>query len=416
MSATQASLAGRRVVMVNWRDLDHSLAGGSEIYAWQLARALREGGADVEFLTAREPGQPASEVRDGIAVRRRGGALTFYPHTALRLLARRRRIDAVVDPSCGLPSFAPLFVRRRTPVLLVMHHVHQVQFATHFPALVAAFGRWLERVLMPLVYRRRTVVAVSDSTVDEMRRQLGWTGPVGLLENGADLPPVGAGNPADKDPDRVAVLGRLVAHKRVDLVLHSLDALRTERPRLRLDIIGEGPERRSLEALVARLGLGHRVTFHGYVDEETKAVLLARAAVHVCASDAEGWGQAVIEAAGHGVPTLARDVPGLRDSICAGRTGWLVADSDDLDEVRRRITAQLRTVLVDAGDPMTRARWFETTQAWAHTFDWSQMRRQARELVGGLIHEPRASTTVPVRHQRTREERVAFMGGTTCVD
>lgn len=409
-------LAGKRVVVVNWRDLDHSLAGGSEIYAWQLARGLRQGGAEVEFLTARDRGQSPTEVRDGIVVRRRGSALSFYPHTALRLLARRRRIDAVVDPSCGLPSFAPLFVRRSTPVLLVMHHVHQDQFATHFPVFVAALGRWLERVLMPLVYGRSRVVAVSESTIVEMRRQLGWTGPVGLLHNGADLPPVGTGNPALKDPDRVAVLGRLVAHKRVDLVIHALDALRSERPRLELDIIGQGPERLRLEGLVARLGLCHRVTFHGFVDEDTKSALLARAAMHVCASDAEGWGQAVIEAAGHGVPTLARDVPGLRDSIRAGETGWLAPDpvgAEDLDEVGRRLTAKLRDALAEVDTMVDRARWFAACQAWAGQFDWTQMRRQSIDLLEVALAE---STPVPAAQTRPREERVAVMGGTTCVD
>lgn len=414
-------LAGRRVAIVNWRDPDHSLAGGSEIYAWEFARALREGGAEVEFLTARERGQAASEVRDDIVVRRRGGTLSFYLFTALRLLARRRRLDAVIDPSCGLPCFAPLFVRRRTPVVLVMHHVHQDQFATHFPAPVAVLGRWLERVLVPLVYRRRRVVAVSGSTVDEMRRQLGWTGPVGLLANGADLPPAGAGDPAAKDPDRVAVLGRLVAHKRVDLVIRAVDALRTQHPGLRLDIIGKGPERSQLEGLVARLGLAHRVTFHGFVDDDTMSLLLGRASVHVCASDAEGWGQAVIEAAGHGLPTVARDVPGLRDSIRHGDSGWLVPDSDDLDEVGRRLTDRLGEALAEAASPFDRARRFEACQAWAQQFDWSEMRRQALDLVLDEL-QPRqqptlaARTTVPAAQQSPREERVAVMGGTTCVE
>ncbi len=413
-------LAGRRVAIVNWRDPEHSLAGGSEIYAWEFARALHEGGAEVEFLTAREPGQEATTVRDGIVVRRRGGALSFYLHTALRLLARRRRVDAVIDPSCGLPSFAPLFLRRRTPVLLVMHHVHQDQFRTHFPAPVAAFGRWLERVVMPLVYRRRRVVAVSRSTADEMRRQLGWTGPVGLLANGADLPPLGTGNPAAKDPDRVAVLGRLVAHKRVDLVIRAVDALRTEYPRLQLDIIGKGPERLALEGLAARLGLAHRVNFHGFVDDDAKAALLARASVHVCASDAEGWGQAVIDAAGYGVPTVARDVPGLRDSIRSGESGWLVPDSDDLEEVGRRLTAQLREALAEAEAPVDRALRFQACQAWAHQFDWSEMRRQALAVVISELHNSQETTrpasTVPAVQHRPREERVAVMGGTTCVE
>ncbi|WP_188111130.1 glycosyltransferase family 4 protein [Nocardioides antri] len=412
MTTTTGPLGGRRVVVVNWRDLDHSLAGGAEIYAWHLARAMVEGGAEVELLTAREPGQAATTVRDGVTVRRRGGALSFYVHTALRLLARRRRVDAVVDPSCGLPVFAPLFVRRRTPVVLVMHHVHQEQFSTHFQEPAAAFGRWLERVAMPLVYRRRTVVAVSASTAEEMRRQLGWSGDIGLLENGADLPPVGVGDPAAKDPDRVAVLGRLVTHKRVDLVVRAVGRLRSERPRLHLDVIGQGPDRERLEALVVALGLEDRVTFHGFVDEDTKAALLARAAVHVCASDAEGWGQAVIEAAGHGVPTLARDVPGLRDSIRPGESGWLVADAPDLDEVGRRLTARLRTVLAEAAEPMNRARWFQSSQEWAHRFDWSRMRRQALDLV---VCELAASTPVHAA-QLSPRDRVAVMGGTSCVD
>jgi glycosyltransferase involved in cell wall biosynthesis len=414
LSSMSPSLAGRRVVVVNWRDLDHSLSGGSEIYAWELARGLREGGAEVEFLTAREPGQPATTVRDGIVVRRRGSALSFYPHTALRLLARRRRVDAVVDPSCGLPSFAPLFVRRSTPVVLVMHHVHQEQFSTHFPAPVAAFGRWMERVVMPRVYRRRPVVAVSASTVAEMRSQLGWCGPVDLLHNGADLPPLGAGDPAAKDPDRVAVLGRLVAHKRVDLVIRAVGALAASRPALHLDLIGQGPERPRLERLVADLGLEHRVTFHGFVDEATKAALLGRASVHVCASDAEGWGQAVIEAAGHGVPTVARDVPGLRDSVRPDETGWLVADDRDLETVGGRLTAAIAAALTEAREPVARARHFEACQRWAHRFDWSEMRRAARDLVANEL-----TTDAPapvVTHPHPREARVAIMGGTTCVD
>ncbi|UMG92151.1 porin PorA family protein [Nocardioides sp. TF02-7] len=342
-----APLAGRRVVVVNWRDLDHSLAGGSEIYAWHLARALAEGGADVELVTAREPGQARSEHRDGIAVHRHGGPLGFYPLTAVRLLRRRRRIDAVVDPSCGLPSFAPLVVRRRTPVVLVLHHVHQDQFGAHFPAPVAAFGRWLERVLMPLVYRRRRVVAVSESTRQEMRRRLGWTGPVGLLENGADLPPAGAVDPGRKDPERVVVLGRLVAHKRVDLVLRAVYALTLQLPGVRVDLVGRGPERERLERLAAHLGLTDRVTFHGFVDEERKAQLLARASVHVCASDAEGWGQAVVEAAAYGVPTVARDVPGAarlgparRDRVAGprhpGRSRGGAPPADRRDRARPR--------------------------------------------------------------------------------
>jgi len=132
----------------------------------------------------------------------------------------------------------------------------------------------------------------------------------------------------------------------------------------------------------------------------------------------------VIDAAGFGVPTVARDVPGLRDSIRHGDSGWLVPDSDDLEEVGRRLTARLREALAEAEAPVDRALRFEACQAWAHQFDWSEMRRQALALVVSELAEcpaagqetTRPASTVPAVQHRPREERVAVMGGTTCVE
>ncbi|KAB2807532.1 glycosyltransferase family 4 protein [Pimelobacter simplex] len=382
-------LEGQRIVVVNWRDLDHALAGGAEIYAWQYARALREAGAEVHFVTARDEGQAARETRDGIAVRRGGGALTFYLFALTWLLRHRRRIDAVIDPACGLPSFSPLVLRRGAPALLIVHHVHQAQFAVHFPAPVAAFGRWMERVAMRRVYRHHVTAAVSPSTRDEMRRQLGWSGDIRILENGADVPSAADLDPAAKDPDRIVVLGRLVTHKRVDLVLAAIDEV-AGRPALagrdlRVDVVGKGPEHDRLVALVAERGLAGRVRFHGYLPTAAKDALLARASVHVCGSDAEGWGQAVIDAAAWGVPTVARDVPGLRDSIRPGESGWLVPDSDDPDVLVVRLADALESALVNAADPATRLLRAEACGSWAHQFDWSQMRRNATDLTALLL-------------------------------
>lgn len=389
-ATTSPRLGGRRAVVVNWRDPWHSLAGGSERYAWEFAHALREAGAEVELLTARDHGQRRRETREGIRIRRAGGPLTFYPLAALGLLRRRRRIDVVIDPECGIPAFSPLFVRRDAAVVLVLHHVHQEQFRTYFPAPMAWLGRTLERVVMPRVYRRRRTVAVSGSTRQEMRAQLGWRGEVGLLQNGTQVPDEDSVQVSDKDIDRMVVLGRLVPHKRVDLVVRALHELRDERPGLHLDICGRGPDRGRLEALVDELGLSGRVTFHGFLSEEDKAHLLRRAALHVCASDVEGWGQAVIDAAGHGVPTVARDVPGLRDSIRDGHTGWLVPDDDDLGVVGERLTRQVRRALRELEAPENALLNLKACQAWAAGFSWHAMRHQARILIHDELARVRA--------------------------
>ena len=373
-------LRGRHVAILNWRDLDHEFAGGSEVYAWELAAAFRDAGAKVEFLTARDHGQTAHEVRDGIEIHRGGGPFTFYAWAARALVARRRTLDLVVDAEAGIPQWAPLFLRRRTKVVLLLHHVHQQQFATHFSFPMAQIGQFLERVVMRRVYRGRRTLAVSESTRREMREQLGWDGPVDILQNGAFLPEPGAVRSEDKDPDRVLVLGRLVTHKRVSLVVRAFGRVAATRPRLHLDICGRGPESENVAALVEELGLADRVTLHGYLPEAEKAALMRRAAVHVCASDMEGWGQVVIEAAGWGAPTVARDVAGLRDSISDGVTGWLVPDSTDLAVVEDRVADQLDRALAEVADPARRAQYVAACEEWAARFSWTRMREEALEV------------------------------------
>ena len=75
---------------------------------------------------------------------------------------RFRGWDVVVDVETGIPFFSPLW--RRGPVICLVHHVHTDQWQLYFPKLVAWFGRWLESVLMPLVYRRCQFTADSEST------------------------------------------------------------------------------------------------------------------------------------------------------------------------------------------------------------------------------------------------------------
>lgn len=369
-----------RAAVVNWRDLDHSLAGGSERYAWEYARALRDQGAHVEFVTARERGQGRRARVDGIRVLRGGGAFTFYLYAAWYLLTRRGRLDAVIDPECGIPTFSPLFVRRRTAVVLVVHHVHLDQFTTYFPKPLALLGQFLEGWLMPRVYRYARTVAVSDSTRVETTERLRWRGEIGILANGSVEVPADV-DVLDKERDRLVVLGRLVPHKRVDLVVRAVGRLVDARPGLRLDIVGRGPEQDHLRALVAELGLEDRVTLHGFLPEPAKAELLRRAALAVCASDIEGWGQVVIDAAAYGVPTVARDVPGLRDSIRHGSTGWLVPARDDLAATLDDLTAQLRVTLADLDAPGVRLEVFRAARAWAGHFSWDRMRSEGVQVV-----------------------------------
>lgn len=388
-------LRGVRVALVNWRDPGHSLAGGSERYAWEFARGLADAGADVAFLTAQDRGQDRRERLDGIAVYRRGGQFTFYAWSLLFLLVQRLRgrpPAVVIDAENGIPAFTPTVLGRRTRVVLVMHHVHQEQFRTYFPRPLAEVGRFLEGPAMRRVYRRRTTLVVSPSTDAEMREQLGWTGETLLVPNGNVLPGADAAAlVAAKQPpvSRVLVLGRLAVHKRIDLVLEAFSRVRVDHPGLVLDVVGGGPIEVDLRRRVTELGLDDAVTVHGFLPEQEKNDLLTRAHLNVCGSDAEGWGQVVVEAAAYAVPTVARDVPGLRDSVRDGETGWLVTSSDAGPQaVVAALEGGIREA-ISVLDDTTRAEDLRRAcVGWAGGFSWARMRGHAVAVVAAEAGRP----------------------------
>src|SRR4029453_18111773 len=102
----------------------------------------------------------------------RAGASSRSPHAAAFLAANRRRFDAVVDCQNGIPFFSPLFVRRATSVVCVIHSVPQEKLGVHFSGPLRVLGRELEGRWSRLVYRRRPVAVVSPSTRAAVRAAL----------------------------------------------------------------------------------------------------------------------------------------------------------------------------------------------------------------------------------------------------
>ncbi|MEV0996944.1 glycosyltransferase family 4 protein [Nonomuraea sp. NPDC050202] len=362
-----------KIAVVNWRDPWHPQAGGAETFAWELARRFARAGHQVCFVTARAPGQRRHDSAEGVRFVRMGGVFSVYPLVLGWLLLRRGRFDAVLDCQNGIPFFTPWVVRRRTRVLCVVHHVHDRQFGVHMPGWLAAFGRFLEGPVSRWSYRRHASVAVSPSTVRAMRERLGWRGPVHIVPNGVSIAqPVSI----EKSPvPRLVCLGRLVAHKRVHLLLDAVAELRERRPDLVVDIVGRGPEE---AALRARLPEG--VILHGYLPEEDKARLVAQAWLHVSASQGEGWGLSVLEAAALGVPTVAFEVDGLRDAVRPGETGWLLPEGPDGG-------ASLAKGIASALDELDHTYTVKCRE-WAARFSWDRSAERLIALMQGADPGP----------------------------
>ncbi|MFD5945445.1 glycosyltransferase family 4 protein [Streptomyces collinus] len=370
-------LARTNVLFLNWRDPAHPQAGGAEAYCFEIARRLAGSGARVTLFSARFPGSRAAEWADGVRVLRGGGTYGVYRAAALHLLRNRHTYDAVVDFQNGIPFFSPLFTPRWTADVCVIHHIHQKQFDLFFRWPMNTVGRLLEKQISRLVYRGHSIVAVSPSTREGVRAELGFRNPVYLVPNGSPRP--SSTTVARAATPTLAVVTRMTPQKRVDLLLRALPALRDRWPDLRVELAGDGGELPALRALASALGLDETVTFHGHVSEERKQALLGCAWLTVVPSVAEGWGLTVIEANSMGTPAVAFDVPGLRDAVREGYNGWLVPDGVPLADA-------LDSALTELSDAGARDRAARRCRAWSGRFSWDD---SAERLAQVILEEAR---------------------------
>ena len=378
--------------MTNWRDCKHPEAGGAELVCERLARGLVERGHDVVLLTSAVAGERRKEQVDGYWIVRRGGRFTVYPWVLAWMLVYRKYIRGVIDSQNGIPFFTPLVVKRRTPVLMLLHHVHQDQFPLYFPPVVSKIGQWLERVGSSLVYRDRSIIAISPSTRKGIRRRLGLKGDIVVIPPGSDsvvssLP----GIRGRSSTPRIVCVARLVAHKSVASIVRAVPAVLSEFPDLELHLVGDGPERAALESLVTDLDLQNHLVIHGAVSSAERDQLMRTAWLSVNATEGEGWGLSVIEANLLGVPVLAYRRPGMRDSIRDGETGWLIEEDQDLGK-------EIAWALRQMSDEAAAAAMAKRTRQWASQFTWDDMADQVVSMLraegGRLAHAPNNRRTI----------------------
>ncbi len=143
----------------------------------------------------------------------------------------------------------------------------------------------------------------------------------------APLEPADAARPAElfREGFQVGIVGRVAPVKGIATALAAL-AL-PEAPRdLILHVVGDGPERPSLEREAARLGLADRVLFHGFRRDARD--WLAHLDALLMPSRHEGLPLALLEAMALGTPVVASRVGGLAEVLRDGETGLLVPPGD----------------------------------------------------------------------------------------
>jgi glycosyltransferase involved in cell wall biosynthesis len=371
-----------KILVINWQDIKHPLGGGAEVHLHEIFKRIAARGHSVTLFCSVFGDAPREENIDGIRVLRSGGRHLFNFRVPMRywMEFQHSGFDVVVDDMNKIPFFTPFFVKE--PLVGIVHHLFGRSIFTEAPLPVALYVFAAERFALPF-YRNFPTAVVSESTKQELMHYGYQEASLSIVQNAVNQELY---RPLDVDlsPDlHIGYLGRLKKYKSIDHLLMAFQIVKKELPNAKLTILGDGDARPSLEKLAVELGIAQSVTFAGYVAPEEKVRLLGQMRVVVNTSAKEGWGLTVIEANACGIPVVASDVPGLRDSVVDERTGFLY-EYGNIEQLAQKIMLVLR-------DDNLRDRLSREALAWGRSFSWDVSADRMLKVLEEAVEQRKSS-------------------------
>ena len=301
-----------------------------------LVQSLAHGGQERIVLDIVKTAPTGTQV--GIVVGRRGGAL--------EQLAIESGSTVLQVPTRGLAARA-VALRRilevQKPDVLHAHNAWSVILAATalplgrppFAMIATRHGDWLPtnpigRLQFRLACRRFDAIASVSAASASSALLKGYVRPGQSLvaPNGIDLSAISIvpdSVPCHR-PTTLLFVGRLERIKGLDVLLPAIGILRDRGTLVSLRVIGEGSERRALEAMSRTLGLESQVEFTGALLDVRPYLRLS--AFGVLPSRSEGQSVSVMEMMAAGLPVIATAVGGTPELVTHGITGYLAPPED----------------------------------------------------------------------------------------
>lgn len=297
--------------------------GGTESFLSELLPALRDRGHQFQVITNQaRPKLPSRETRKGIDI----GRFPMLEALGSRDLAAVRRIHREIQSATE--AFRPdwHFLHSAGPLLFFYERVRSL--ATRGTVLTlhseepfrvddnSTAGRTLQgshRIVAVSDYLREAFLA--DHPELEARTLRIWNS---CTLPGEELVPL-------PEEPRILGIGRFIPEKGFPVLLEAFQKSLSALPDLRLELVGDGPERTRLEAMARTLGIDTKVRFTGYLEEkEVRERIDAASAVVMPSLWQEPFGYVALQAMQRARPVIASRAGALPELIEDGHTGRLV--------------------------------------------------------------------------------------------
>jgi len=328
--------------------------GGKEKRLHEITRRLVKEGRQVDIYTMQWWDGPKTKItKDGIHLhaitkkyplykgeRRSISEAILFSLGCFKLLPRR--FDVVdVDSMPFFPLFSVRIVTwlRGKKMLATWHEVWGKNYwQTYMGGLGGMLGAATEWFAMKLP---SVVISNSDHTTKRLR-EVGMKKRIVTVPLGVDVDNIIMVPVHDLESD-IIFAGRLLENKNVNLLINAVAEVKKTKSDVRCIIVGDGPERKRLEAQVDNLDLTNNVTFFNFLEDHNELYSLMKSSkVFVLPSVREGFGLVVVEANACGIPviTTTHTSNAAQDLISEGQNGLLAKpDAKDLAKKIREVLA-----------------------------------------------------------------------------
>lgn len=344
--------------------------GGKESRYHELIRRI-SGRVDVDLYTMRWWEGTEAEQLDGARLHAISPMVPLYVNDrrsltqALRFglaCLRMLQYDFDVLEADHIPFFQVLVLRlittiKRKPLIVTWHEVWGREYWRQYLGPLGLALWLIEELAMRAANH---IIAASPQTAERLRKSIGTACPITEVPNGIDLEEVAGAHP-DPEASDVVVVGRLISHKRVDMLLDAIAKLRAEGLELTCRVIGNGPEQEALHDAAKRLGIDDLVEFrHDVTEQKDVYGMLKAAKVCVFPSSREGFGIAVLEALACGMPVITTSATDNMARHLVARSARGVVCGDTMTALADAICAVVTSDNAGLGQP----------ESWLSEYSW----------------------------------------------
>lgn len=344
--------------------------GGVQDHVLRLADELRTVGDEVLTVGPGSAGGRHADVGGAVGLPFNGSVapVALRPSAARRtreaLDAWRPDVVHVHEPAVPLVGLAAM---KASAPLVTTHHAW-----AESPGLYGVVGPLLRR----RTGRATVRIAVSPAAAQHHAAALGLhEHDFRIVPNGVDVERFATAQPLDRlrgDDPVLLFVGRLEPRKGLEHAVRAFAHLKSRHPRLRLVVVGDGPERERCHELLPA-GLRVDVDMLGRVSDADLPRCYRSADVFVApATGGESFGIVLLEALAAGTAVVASDLPGFRSVVDDGRTARLVPPGD-----ARGLADAVDALL---SNPTLRAAQVEAGRQVVHDFDWPWVATRIRSI------------------------------------